>query len=87
MDSHNFFSLTIIMNTYQKRIFIMINEVDVPFVCRKCEKLTVFYVADLRKDLKCECSHLLHKGSGSKVDKIEKQYDEITRIVISKIAH
>lgn len=65
----------------------MINEVDVPFVCRKCEKLTVFYVADLRKDLKCECSHLLHKGSGSKVDKIEKQYDEITRIVISKIAH
>lgn len=65
----------------------MINEVDVPFVCDKCKKLTVFYVADLRNDLKCECFNLLHKGSGSKIDKIEKQYDEITRIVISKIAH
>ena len=65
----------------------MINEVDVPFVCRKCEKLTVFYVADLRKDLKCECSNLLHKGSGSKIDKIEKQYDEIVNMTILKIAH
>lgn len=87
MDSHNFFSLTIIMNTYQKRINIMINEVDAPFVCRKCEKLTVFYVADLRKDLKCECSHLLHKGSGSKIDKIEKQYDEIVRLLDKILLH
>lgn len=63
----------------------MINEVDVPFVCSKCEKLTVFYISDLRNDLKCECSHLLHKGSN--IDKIEKQYGEFARLLNAKLLH
>ena len=65
----------------------MINKIDVPFICDKCKKLTVFYIADLRNDLKCECSHLLHRGSGSKIDKIEKQYGEFARLLNAKLLH